>query len=126
MVFTLDATIATIIIIFALATTSFYVTKSTQQTLPDLQTLRTGSDILTSLDNRDILDSLDVGTIETEMNLLLPNIYNIRIEIACDSGTSLQTSQNIPNSGLVASGKRIFVVDATQDYCTARFWSWVK
>lgn len=126
MIFTLDATLAITIILFVLAITTFYITKSNQQSLPDLQTLRVGSDILTILDNNDTLDSLDANLIEDEMNSLLFNNHNMRIEINCDSDTSLQTSQNIPESGLVASGKRIFVVDNTQDYCTARFWVWRK
>ena len=143
-IFTLDVTIAIIIIVIALATTTFYVTRLNQQTISDLNTLRFGSDVLTIMDHQ----GLGYGITSTAglLNMLRRSgsQYSIRIEIKCDSGfTQIIQGESlaighadlvsippgkIPESGFVGSGKRIFIVSdvAPMDLCTARYWVWRK
>ena len=144
-IFTLDVTIAIFIVIIALATTTFYLTRLNQQTISDLSTLRFGSDRLTIMNHQGSLGYISVDAMSNLLDLLRGSSpYGVRIEIKCDSGLTWiiqgESSElgvavarpvppgKIPESGFVGSGKRIIIRNRQPplDFCTARYWVWRK
>lgn len=122
-VFTLDAAMAVIVVVTLLLVAHYYVNRTNTESLSKIGMVRTGSDILTVLDNDGTLSTLDENSIATEMNNLLPVNYNMRIMLYCTNQT-LGISTSLPSRKFVASGKRIIVAD--DDFCTARYWIWLR
>lgn len=124
-IFALDSAIAIVVVIAVLISASMYVNK--EKFLPKLQTSRIGSDVLASLDNNNILDTLNQDTIEQQINLLLPEQYEMRIKLTGEFG-NIQTNKTTSENKFIGSGKRIIFL--TQGNITyqgiAQYWVWLK
>lgn len=125
-VLTLDAALAVIVVTMLLFVAVFYVGKA-EDKLSNLQIVRTGSDILTVLDNNGALASLDEDIILDDLNALLPPYYNMRIifngTFSQDS-IIIETASEIADDKFVGSGKRFLVVN--NGFATAEYWIWSK
>ena len=125
-VFTIDATVALIVVITILIVSNFYIYRSVDE-LKNLEAVRIGDNIIALMEYDDTLKTLDANNIKNEMYLLLPNKYDMRVRIT-------STSQNIsiggtpPNDRFIGSGKRFSVIinENNADYLTTRFWIWLK
>ena len=126
-IFTLDVVVAVLIFILLLSLSGYYISKSQELREVNLMILRTGSDIITALDNNNILSTMDLNTIETDKDILLPNNTEMKIILECEdsSGGSsgyLETPEIIPNK-FVGSGKRFFIRESNNN-CIAQFFIW--
>lgn len=136
-VFLLDTAIAILLTFILLTTAYYYVIKSEESTLSNLQIARTGSDILAVLDYGDMLKPIAYQLqIKNKMNNLLPKNYDMKIEIdydcVCSSAmshptcSSFETTQSCqgsfsignepPNDRFVASGNRFFVRKSSVEF----------
>lgn len=129
--FTLDSIIAVIVIFIVLGASSNYSSKS-ENALPDVQISRTGSDIVTLLENTGSLDSLNPTSIQNDLDDVLPPAYGINITIIC-SDSDLNPTHNlgigevIPEKQFVGTGKRFFIVkDGNMDFCMVKYGVWKK
>lgn len=129
-VFALDAAFAVVVFILLLLAIRYYATGFHKNTLPDIQTLRVGSDILAVLDYTGTLNTLNKNTIENKMEDLLPPNYEMKIIISGESSHCDEEAgaEDIPDDRFVASGKRFLAANpqTTTYYCTARYWIWLK
>lgn len=130
-VFTLDSLIAVVISFIVLGAASGYVAKSTTS-LADMQISRTGSDIVTLLENTNSFDSLNFAAIESSLNQVLPEKYGLRINLQCSDSDLNEVAdfiigEDIPENNFVSSGKRFFVIENSEiDYCMINYWVWKK
>ena len=125
-VLTLDAALAAIVVIMLLSVAVFYVGKA-EDKLSNLQTVRTGSDILTVLDNNGALASLDHDIILEELNAIIPPYYNMRIVMNgtfSPEGIIVETASEIAGDNFIGSGKRFVVVN--NGFATAEYYIWSK
>ena len=126
-VFALDIVFAIAVFIILLLAVRYYVAGFHKDSLPDIQTARTGSDILAVLDNKGTLNERSTNEIETKMGDLLPPNYEMRITINGEN-CNVEAGSAIPDDRFVASGKRFLVSKSatTPYYCTARYWIWLN
>ena len=97
-IFTLDAFIAVIVFVLLLGLSSYYIGLSQGLRDVDLQTIRTGSDILALLDHKNILQTMNVDLIEINRDNVLPDLYDMKIKADCKdssghSSGSIETSE---------------------------------
>ncbi len=125
-IFSLDAAIALFIVFMVLIASLYYVTRK-EDSLSNLQLVKTGYDIITILDNDGSLKTVDSATIEQNLNDLLPVNYHYRLEINTTKSKYilLETSNEIPEDQFIGVGKRFFVAN-TNEFGIAKFWIWVK
>ena len=129
-IFTLDTFIAVIVFVLLLGLSSYYIGLSQGLRDVDLQTIRTGSDILALLDHKNILQTMNVDLIEINRDNVLPDLYDMKIKVDCkdssgSSSGSIETSEEILEDKFIGSGKRVFIKDE-DNYCIARFFIWTK
>src|SRR3989344_2386991 len=127
MIFTLDSLVAVSIFLIVIATSSYYSSQSNSE-ISKLQISRTGSDISTLLENSGGLDSLDSALIENNISHVLPQNYQINLNITCqDKSLSTYNSwivgDEIPEKEFVASGRRFFVItyNNSADFCMTQY-----
>lgn len=135
MVLTLDALLAVLIVSLALSASVVYISME-KNVMPDSQTARIGSDIITLAENSGILRGFDVYNISRYINSTLPDTYGMRINLTW-SDYSLVHNYNIivgdpiPEKKFVATGKRFFVVidyntTLVTNYAVIKYWIWSK
>src|SRR3989344_2727009 len=129
-IFTLDTFVAVIVFVLLLGLSSYYIGLSQGLRDVDLQTIRTGSDILALLDHKNILETMNVDLIEINRDNVLPDLYDMKIKVDCkdssgSSSGSIETSEEILEDKFIGSGKRVFIKDE-DNYCIARFFIWTK
>ena len=126
-VFSLDAAIAITVVVFILAVSTFYITKSGGESVSKLQTIRIGSDVLAVLDNDGTLGTLSLETIRIELNRILPINYHMRIRANCRNQGPIiaETTDIFPKDRFIGAGKRVFVSN-TGKHCIADFSIWLK
>ncbi|MEA2036064.1 MAG: hypothetical protein U9O94_01040 [Nanoarchaeota archaeon] len=126
-VFTLDATLAVVILIPLLAFSAFYITKAGGESVSKLQTIRIGGDVLAVLDYDGTLDTLSVESIEIGLNRILPINYHMRINVKCENQGPIivETTDVFPKNRFIGAGKRVFIAN-TDEYCVADFRIWLK
>ena len=138
-VFALDAAIAVVIALMFLMTAHYYVVKAEGSSLPELQTARVGSDLMSMLDNQDLFpftDESDLENVEDELNEIAPGNYELRLEVdykcECSDEISVPDCNELKESIIcennfvignevsedrfVASGQRFFVRIASVEY----------
>jgi len=123
-VLSLDALIATLVVILILVASAYYIHDLDDGSFSKLQMVRTGSDILVLLEHEGFLQTLDKDGIENELMVLLPINYDMRIDVNCPS-QSIQTSFLPPTKTMIVGGKRVLVRE-NLEYCTVRYWIWLK
>jgi hypothetical protein len=110
-IFTLDAAFAVIIVTVLLFMVYNYSITSYSSAVDPLPIRRLASDIVAVLDYNGVLDTLDEGTIESELNQLLPPNMNMSITIyAYNDPSSLDDTIQIND-------------DLTGDYFTGKWFS---
>lgn len=129
-VFTLDATIASIIVISTLIVASAYVSKPGEGALPELQLLNTGYDIMNIISQTGLWTDSSANAL---IGTFLPQNYNLIIKRQC--GTSdlgwyelardPDTIGSVPQDKAVVTGDYVFVKSGPV-YCRARFYIWIK
>ena len=121
----LDVALAVIVAVGLLVIANYYV-GSSENKLAELQMIRTGSDIITVLDNKGVLDSLDEETIKDELSSLLPPYYNIRIQLygAFSSETIIiETESELAEGKFIGRGKRFFRANGENGIVKYQIWS---
>ncbi|MBI4448045.1 hypothetical protein HY643_03625 [Candidatus Woesearchaeota archaeon] len=128
-VLSMDAAVAISIVIVVLVISSFYLSRS-EDSLPKVQMMKTGSDIIAVLDNEGFLQSSNATDIKGEINDLLPPAYNMRVSI---NGTFLsqaliiETGTEPVGATFIGGGKRFFVITSpSPGYGIIKFWIWLK
>ncbi len=126
-VFTIDALIAVVIAVTAIAASSVYIGMSAGEPMAGLQMSRTGYDLLTIINHKGIW--LSQSDIEAELSALLPSSYAMVIKEQCDTTWTNLAKANtetfdLPEKKEIVTGERIFVKEL--DYCRARFYIWLK
>ena len=125
-IFTLDAIAALFIVLTMLLVSAVYMYRTNQE-LPNMETLRTGYDIITILDYNKTLETLDQNYIQSQMNFLLPSKYDMLINIT-STDQNLTIGNNPPTDRFVASGKRFSVIanPNTATLVNVKFFIWLK
>ena len=128
-IFTLDATIATIIVISILIVSGIYISKSKEGALPKLQILNTGYDIMNLISQQNLWDD---GAANTLIDTFLPSNYGFIAKRQCGSDTAWYNlakdsgnTWDLPSEGDLVSGEYVFVKGGPT-YCRARFYTWLK
>src|SRR3989344_5485725 len=134
--FILDVFLAILLVILMLAASNIYIFKNTKDTSYNLQLSKTGSDIVTVLDNTKELDTLNKDSIEDSISSLIPENYGYRFNISWQKSgeqemQSFEIGDIVPNDKFVATGKKFFLVTNTDetnitDYGSAKYWIWLK
>ncbi len=140
-IFSMDATIALVILVLLLTIANIYLIIGNRATSSDIQTLKYGDDVIKILDEKGVLSSYDAAYIHNNLSSLLPSNYNMTVLVNCSMFTTSGGPGNIqqssfvnmtgyPNNLTVFSGTRIFVTtnkDLTKEkYCFSRYWIWLK
>ena len=126
-IFTIDVLVGVIIALSFLTVSYLYLTKSVND-LPNLSVLRTGDDIFAVMDYSKDLQTLDSNYLQDTTYDLLPDHYDIYVNITTNAGQSISFGNSIPDDRFVASGKRYSVKtdQNTTTYLTSRYWVWLK
>ncbi|MCX6707075.1 MAG: hypothetical protein NT001_02955 [Candidatus Woesearchaeota archaeon] len=109
-VLSLDMFIAVIITILVMTAAQRNISKAEENSISNAQMISAGSDIAALLDHREVLQTLDENNIESRMNDLLPQNYDMSLKIVVDDGTVLYVSNSTPETQLSAAGKRFFTI----------------
>ncbi|MBS3125969.1 hypothetical protein J4453_00810 [Candidatus Woesearchaeota archaeon] len=126
-VFTLDVAIAVFILVGILAISSFYISRTNEESLSRIQMERTGSDILALVDYNGALESLSTDTLRTSLNVLLPANYHARIEISGGSleGAIVTETSLLPfQNEFIVTAERSFLKDG--QFYKAKIYVWLK
>ena len=126
LIFTLDAIAALTIVMTILIVSNIYILNSVNE-LPNLETLKTGYDVITILDYKKTLDSLNANNIKSEIDGILPKKYNMLIRLTSVNQT-ISIGSAIPNDRFIGSGKRFSVIanSGNATYLTTTFWIWLR
>src|SRR3989338_4916948 len=134
--FILDSALAVLLVILLLTASNIYIFKNTKDVSSNPQLSKTGSDIVTLLDNTKELDTLNNNSIEASMSDLIPENYGYRFNISWQKSVeqeikSLEIGDIIPEDRFVATGKKFFLVtnnDETNitDYGSTKYSIWLK
>ncbi|HLC98876.1 MAG TPA: hypothetical protein VJC00_02610 [Candidatus Nanoarchaeia archaeon] len=128
-VFSLDILIAVFIVILVMTSANRHMLNAEIDSVPNMQMVTAGSDIVALLDHEGILQTLDDDLIESEMNDLLPQNLNMMMKIAADDGTVLYLGDSPPEGRFVGSGMRFFTIKsagAVTGYAYAVYWVWAR
>ncbi len=143
-IFMLDAVIAVTVVLILITASYYYVIKSEEDITPNLQIVRTGSDIVTSLDNQDLLGPADLRIEGKELEEIIGEkignftlFLNYDLYITIESCEMKKTEEceaysignTIPNDRFVATGKRYFtkiIDDKKFYYGMIKYWIWLK
>ena len=129
-IFTLDATITSMILISTLIVSSVYISKSREEALPGLQMLNVGYDILNLMAQKNLWNDGDANSL---IDALVPPNYYFIIKRQCgtidtiwyDLAKDADTPTTIPTGEIVVTGYYAFVKSGPT-YCRARFYVWLK
>ena len=121
--FSLDMIMALFIAGIILAASVFFVARSQEDSLSLLQETRIADDATAVLDYNKKFDSLNKNTIQSNIDSVLPDNYNMSFRIECPTKI-IQSSKILPNK-FISSGERVVVTD-NLDYCVMRYWLWAN
>jgi len=118
-IFTMDVTVALVVVALFLMAATAFVTKSNKDPYPDLQLVKYGSDVIKVLEYKGYLTSLTPQKISN----LLPSYYDMQITgyAPCTPGPIGNTP---PEDRFIASGKYYF--KSTNNFCYVRYKIWSK
>ncbi len=124
-IFTYDALIAVFVLVIILLAATFYASSATEDKLSNVHTANIGSDTINILIAQKTLETLDENAIQNELYTLLPNNYDITLQITTNTGLIIDIKNNIPNGIFIASGKKYF---ATKENIIAKveYKTWQK
>lgn len=129
-VFILDSLIAMIVLFLIIGVSSYHVSKSESE-ISKIQISRTGSDIITLLENKGAFNSFDISIIQGNLSEILPQSYKINLNLTCEDETLTTSSgiiigDEIPEKEFIASGRRFFVIthNNSADFCMAQYQIW--
>ena len=128
-VFTLDIAIAVLITILVMAAAHRNMANSEANRLSSVQMMAYGSDVVALLDHNGVLQTIDQGDIESGMNDLLPQNYDMLLKITYDDGTVLYAGDSVPRQQFVGTGKRFFAIadeDSVKGYGNVIYWIWTR
>lgn len=120
-VFALDAAIAVVIALIFLMTAHYYVVKAEGSGLPDLQTARVGSDLVSVIDNKNLFpftDEDELEGVENELNEIIPNAYEVRAEVdyKCECSDEVSVPDcNALKSSIVCENNFVFGEEIAED-----------
>lgn len=123
-VFTLDVTIAMIVILSTLAISTFLVVKTTKDPLVNVQSVKIGSDFVNLLERQGYLNNPNGLSIENYINNTLPPQYEMRLEGLGGGTCDFVSGIDAPEEKPITSGKSFFAT--TNDYCSLKFKIWLK
>ncbi len=121
-IFTLDSVIAVFIVSTILILSVFFIARSEEQSITDIQISRLGNDIFAILDYTGVLRDFDITKIRNEINSFLPDAYSMGYKIDCET-RKYDSRINLNVSQPVFSGERIFI-DSKFNNCVVRYWIW--
>ena len=125
-VLTIDSIIAITLVAIILITATNYVARSQEDVLPELQSVRTGYDILTLLDNTNSFEDMDMNKLKDNLDGLLTSTYDMKIKLILENGVENETlAQEMPLDRFIGTGERFFVTNDIK-FGIARFWIWSK
>ena len=126
MIFTIDAIASLIIVITILVVSYFYILKSVNE-LPNLESLRTGDDIVKLMEYDGTLKSLNPDLIKNKTYTLLPNKYDMLVRVSSNT-QNISIGGTQPNDRFIGGGERYSVItnQTTATYLTIRYWIWLK
>ena len=126
-ILTIDSIVAITLVAIILITATNYIALSQEDILPELQLVRTGSDILTLLDNLDYFNGMNMTKLRENLDELLPPSYEMKINLTIDGESNVTDSQDMPLDRFIGTGERVFVInDEYIKFGIARFWIWSK
>ncbi len=132
-VFTLDVTIALILVIAILLLANFYINKAKGPALAKLQLVKRGSDILLQLNQQNVLDTLDPAKISYNLTNTIPRTYDMSLLIynitLYAPGYTISIGNPIPETSRLGSGKMVFALSEgkiIRGYYTVRYYIWPK
>jgi len=108
-IFVYDMLVAVFIFIIIIIASTLYAGTSNEDKLSNTNTVTKGSDIINVLIKTGSMDSLEESTIRLELEKIIPQKYDINIDIVTNEGDSVSVIKEIPENVFVASGKRYFV-----------------
>ena len=121
-IFTLDALIALFIIAITITVSGTFLLKNLNQNINSLQIEKIGADAIAVLDYNNDFNGLNKKTIESKINNIMPNNYDLSFKMECQNITVLSGN---PPIRAIHSGERIIVTNKL-DYCYMRYWIWEK
>ena len=124
--FAIDALLAVIAVVLLISIINSNILASKENSLDELNIARSGSDLVTILDYKGHFNSPDSAIIQNISLQLLPR-HHVRIQLDCSSYSGTFGSEP-PADRFIASGKRFTVrgTSSVQDYCTIRYWTWLR
>ncbi|PIN86409.1 hypothetical protein COV19_04985 [Candidatus Woesearchaeota archaeon CG10_big_fil_rev_8_21_14_0_10_44_13] len=128
-VFSLDIAIAVLVTLLIMAAAHRNIVNAEKNSLPNAQMAAVGSDIAALLDHKGVLQTLDEEKIESGMNDLMPQNYDMLLKVAVDDGTVLYAGDSVPAEQFVSSGKRFFTIKdqaSIEHYGYASYWIWAR
>ena len=133
LILTLDAFLALIVVLIVLGAASSYIARS-ENVMPNIQTARIGSDIAKLLENIKSLDTLDATAIRSDMSIVIPSNYGMRLNVSWANSSleetgSFEIGDELPNKKFISTGKRFFVVitnNSLMHYGLVKYWIWLK
>ena len=134
-VLTLDVTIAAFILFAVMAVIFIFIVKSGGDKTPEAIEQKISNDIISVLHKKGVLQTFDQSNIQSNLNLLMPTIYDMRLEIKkySVSGNSTNLVQNITvgsnlptENKTIIGGKRVFIGQNGTYYGSADYFIWLK
>lgn len=128
-VFSLDMAIAVLITILMMTAAGRNMANAEKNSISNSQMAAVGSDIVAMLDYKGILQTMDEKAIESGMNDIMPQNYDMLLKITADDGTTVYAGDSVPAIQFVGSGKRFFTIkDETsiERYAYVSYWIWAK
>lgn len=127
-VFTLDIAIGVLVVILLMTAAHRHMVNAESNRVSNIQMISVGSDIVAMLDYNEVLQTLNEKNIESEMNDLMPQNYDMLLKIVVDDGTILYIGDSVPGEQFVGSGKRFFAINggSSTKYAYVVYWVWTR
>lgn len=127
-VFSLDVAIGVLVVVLLMSAAHRHMTNAEANRISNIQMISVGSDIAAMLDYNEALQTLKESTIESEMNDLMPQNYDMLLKIVVDDGTILYIGDSIPGEQFVSTGKRFFTINggSSTKYAYVVYWVWTR
>ena len=117
-ILTIDSIIAITLVAIILITATNYVARSEADVLPELQSVRTGYDILTLLDNTNSFEDMDMNKLKDNLDGLLTSTYDMKIKLILENGVEKEILvQEMPLDRFIGTGERVFSIEGDKLVC---------
>ncbi len=132
-ILTLDAFLAVFLAVIIFISSAAYMSKKDNKLL-DLQTEKTGSDLINLLDNSGVLESFSQSQIQNYADSIIPDKYGVRLNLTWTDNdlvteNHLEFGDALPEKKFVATGKKFFVVinsTEVKSYGLIKYYLWIK